>query len=85
MSGTTNSIPASYYVGSIPSVISAGGTGLAFVELFLSNNVRTPIGSILTFPTLASVQAYYGATSMEAIEAAVYRLGQTREIGRAHV
>lgn len=75
MSGTINTIPASQIVSIVPSVVSAGGSALDLIELMLTTNNRVPIGSILSFPTAASVGAYFGATSNEAAQAAVYFAG----------
>ena len=71
----TSTIPASQYVGITPSVIGPGATGIDLIELMLTTNARVPIGQVLSFPTLASVQTYFGATSTEAIEAGVYYSG----------
>jgi uncharacterized protein DUF3383 len=75
MSATISSIPASYYVNVVPGVIAAGQSGVALVDLMLTTNTRVPIGAILAFPNLAAVQAYFGATALEATEAAVYFAG----------
>ena len=72
MSGTINTIPASAIVDVVPSVLSAGGAALELIELMLTTNTRFPIGSVLSFPNLAAVQTYCGATSNEANSAAVY-------------
>lgn len=72
MSATINSIPASQIVSVVPSVVNAGGAGLDLIELMLTTSIRPPIGQVLSFPTLASVQSYFGTTSLEATEAAVY-------------
>ena len=76
MSGTQlNTIPASYFVNVVPSIIPAGSSGISMLELMLTTNTRVPIGVILSFPSLVSVQSYFGATSLEATEAAVYFAG----------
>lgn len=75
MSASINSIPASYYVDVIPGVIEAGPVGLSLNELMLTTNPRAPVGAVLSFPNLSAVQTYFGATSLEAIEAAVYFAG----------
>ncbi|MDR3534027.1 MAG: DUF3383 family protein [Rhodopila sp.] len=78
MSGTVISyIPASTIVSVVPSVINAGGTALDLIELMLTTNTRVPIGAVLSFPTLASVQSYFGPTTNEASAAAVYFAGYT--------
>jgi hypothetical protein len=75
MSGTT--IPASAIVSVIPSVLSAGGSGLVMNGLMLDGSTRTPVGQVLTFPSAAAVAAYYGATSAAAAWATVYFNGFT--------
>jgi len=77
MSATTSTIPASFYVGVTPGVITAGATGIALIDLMLTTNARVPIGAVLSFPNLAAVQTYFGATSKEAVEAGVYFAGYT--------
>lgn len=72
MSATINSIPASQIVSVVPSVVNAGGAGLDLIELMLTTNPRFPIGQVLSFPSQAAVASYAGATSLEAIETAVY-------------
>jgi len=57
------SIPASTIVSVVPSVLAAGGNPLALNGLFLSANNNLPVSSTntpISFPTLASVQAYFG-------------------------
>jgi len=81
MSATISTIPASTVVDVVPSVLNAGGSALDLIGLMLSNGIRTPIGSVLSFPTQAAVAAYYGSTSIEAQEATVYfngRIGGTK-------
>ncbi len=53
-------IPASTIVSVIPGVIQAGGNPLALNGLILSQNAALPVGAPVSFPTLASVQAYFG-------------------------
>jgi len=75
MSATINTIPASTIVDVIPSVLNAGGSALDLIGLLLASDNRTPIGSVLSFPTQLSVSNYYGPTSVESLEAAVYFSG----------
>ena len=75
MAVTPNTIPISNFVSVIPGVVTAGGTGVAMVELMLTTNTRVPIGLVLSFPSLATVQAYFGAGTNEALSAAVYFAG----------
>ncbi|MDE2472009.1 MAG: DUF3383 domain-containing protein [Bradyrhizobium sp.] len=67
-----NSIPASAIVSITPSVISGGGNALNLVGLVLTSGTRVPIGSVLSFPSSASVATYFGASSTEASVAATY-------------
>ena len=75
MSATISSIPASFYVGVIPGVISAGQSGITLIDLMLTTNPRFPIGSVMSFPSADAVSSYAGATSDEATAAGVYFKG----------
>lgn len=75
MSATISTIPAGFFVGVVPGVISAGQPGITLTDLMLTTNLRVPVGTVLSFPNLAAVQAYFGATSLEATEAGVYFKG----------
>ena len=68
-------IPASAFVTVTPSVISAGGQGLSLQGLMLSNAIRVPIGSILSFPNALSVSSYFGASSAEYNASQIYFKG----------
>ena len=70
-----STIPASTIVNVIPSVVSAGGNALDLSGLFLTSGTRVPIGQVLSFPTLSAVASYFGASSPEYAEAAVYFAG----------
>lgn len=74
MSGTL-AIPASSIVNVTPSVISAGGNALDLSGMMLTTNRRVPIGTVLSFPSQASVAQFFGASSQENILAANYFLG----------
>jgi hypothetical protein len=74
MSGTL-AIPAAAIVSVTPSVISAGGNALDLSGVILSNNPRTPIGSVLSFPSQAAVASFYGPSSQKAALATNYFLG----------
>ena len=67
-----NTVPASYFSKVNPGVLAAGGNNLDLIGLFLTNGTRVPIGSILSFPTLLTVGNYFGTTSTEYAQAAVY-------------
>ena len=75
MSATISSIPASALVNVTPSVVGTGGSALQLIELMLTTNPIVPVGSVLSFPSLSAVQAFFGATANEAAEAAVYFAG----------
>lgn len=67
-----SSIPASAIVSVVPSVITAGGTGLDLVGLILTTSAQLPTGTILSFASAADVAAYFGPVSTEAGLAATY-------------
>lgn len=69
------SIPASELVNVIPSVLAAGGTGLALNGLLLTNSALVPIGTVASFPTADAVGDFFGPTSDEYNRAAVYFRG----------
>lgn len=77
MAAVANSIPASQIVNVIPGVIGAGGSALSMSLLILTASAQVPSGTVQSFPTLASVQTYFGPNSPEAAAAAVYFLGVT--------
>jgi len=68
-------IPASNLVNIVPSVLSAGGSGLNLNGVFLTTNTRVPVGSVLSFTSSAAVASYFGASSVEAANAAIYFAG----------
>lgn len=70
-------IPASKFVQVTPGVIGAGGTGLLMIGLMLDNGTRVPLGQVLSFPSAAGINSYFGAASVQAAEAAVYFAGFT--------
>ena len=70
-----STIPANQIVDVVPSVISAGGTGLTGVGLMLSNDPRIPIGSVLSFNGTTAVEDYFGPGSYKAKEAGIYFTG----------
>jgi len=69
------SIPASDIVSIVPSVISAGGSGLTLQGLLLSSSTQIPMGTILSFPSALSGSNYFGASSTEAAAIAIYFKG----------
>ncbi len=60
-------IPANLFASVSPSVLAAGGTGIAINGLGISTSTRVPIGQVLPFATGAAVTAYFGAGSPEDI------------------
>lgn len=70
-----STIPANLIVDVVPSVLSAGGTGLNGIGLMLSNDPRIPIGAVLSFSSATAVAAYFGASSAKVNEAAIYFAG----------
>lgn len=72
-----NSIPASQLVNVVPGVLGAGGNPLSLNSVFLTEDASIPIGTVKAFATLADVQAWFGASSVEAQLAAVYFAGFT--------
>jgi hypothetical protein len=75
MSGTAFAIPARTIANVTPSVISAGGTALDLVGVFVTDNIRVPSGIVLTYPTLTDVQNYFGTTDPLTLLAGTYFLG----------
>jgi Protein of unknown function (DUF3383) len=68
-------IPASEIVAVTPSVISGGGSGLDLVGVALTPSARMPGGTLLSFPSAASVTAYFGVGSPEDLFGQTYFLG----------
>ncbi|MCC8963774.1 DUF3383 domain-containing protein [Bradyrhizobium sp. Pear76] len=59
-------IDASQLVSVTPSVLAAGGSAVDIIGLVLTSNTRAPLGQVLSFPSAAAVQSYFGPTSKEA-------------------
>lgn len=70
-----STIPASQIATVLPSVLPAGGSAIALNGLVLTTNTRVPIGTVMSFPGLASVQDFFGASDAMALGAAVYFAG----------
>ena len=70
-------IPVSQIISVTPSVLSAGGNPLALNGLILSESANLPFGPPVSFPSAATVLAYFGAGSLEAQMAATYFGGWT--------
>lgn len=67
-----NSIPANQLSNIVPGVLGAGGNPLSLNSVFLTPDPSIPVGTVQPFPTLVSVQNWFGATSPEAVLAKVY-------------
>lgn len=72
---TSPTIPASAFVSINPGVIGAGGAATTVNAVFLTNGMRVPIGSVLSFPSAAAVSTYFGPSANETAQAAVYFQG----------
>ncbi len=70
-------IPASHIVEVNPRLISSSGDNLEFNGLILSKHADIPANAVLSFSSPASVEDYFGATSVEAKLAQIYFLGYT--------
>lgn len=68
----TQAIPVSQIVTVNPSVVSAGGNALSLNAIFVDDNERTPLSSLLSFSNADDVGAYYGVTSAQKALADVY-------------
>jgi len=66
------SIPASAIVSVVPGVIGAGGTGLDLSGIILTNSYRVPVGTVMTFSSVAAVVDFFGTLSTEAVLASDY-------------
>lgn len=74
------SIPASQLVNVVPGVLGAGGSELSLNSVFLTESTAIPIDAdvgytVMSFPTLESVQDFFGPSSAEANVAAIYFAG----------
>lgn len=70
-----NSIPASRLVNITPGVVAAGGSSLDFNGLILTDDVRAPVGQVLSFGSPDLVSRYFGPQSLEYEMAQVYFAG----------
>lgn len=70
-----STIPANAIVDVTPSVLGTGGAGLDLIALLMSTAARVPIGTVQAFASADDVEDYFGASSVEAENAAVYFLG----------
>lgn len=68
-------IPAKRIVSVNPGVVNAGGAGLVFNCLFLTESALMPFGRILSFASVAAVESFFGIGSPEALAAAIYFVG----------
>ena len=74
---TIAAIPASKFVSSLPSVLSASGAELSMDSVWLDEDSSIPIGTVQGFANTAAVQAWYGPSSNQAALAAIYFAGYT--------
>ena len=72
-----STIPYSQIVNVLPGVVSAGGTALSLSGLFLTNNTRVPVGSVVSLASPSAVASYFGASSSQYTRASVYFAGYT--------
>lgn len=70
-----STIPASLFTSVNPEVLSAGGNQLQLNGLMLTTSSRVPIGSVASFASALAVSNFFGASSNEAKQAAVYFQG----------
>lgn len=68
-------IPASRVASSIPSVLSAAGSGADLIGLILSENAAIPYGAVLPFSSPQEVGSFFGLTSVEYQMAQIYFQG----------
>jgi hypothetical protein len=69
------SIPAAADVAVTPQVLSAGGSSLALIGHFLTNNSAMPAGLTFSFPSTPAVIAFFGPAAIETAMAATYFQG----------
>ena len=67
-------IPSSQLVSVTPSVLAAGGAGIATIGLVLTTNARVPLGTVPGFSSATAVEDYFGPGA-EASGSAVYFAG----------
>lgn len=77
-----SSIPADQLVSVVPGVLGAGGNPLSLNSVFLTPNDAVPIDAeigyvAMAFPSLQSVQDFFGVGTVEALMAAKYFSGFT--------
>jgi hypothetical protein len=70
-----STIPASQIVSVIPSVLTAGGSGLQGIGLMIDTNPRIPVGTVASFSSAQAVSSYFGPASTEANLASTYFSG----------
>jgi Protein of unknown function (DUF3383) len=67
-----SSIPMSQLIGSVPSVLGAGGNPLSPNGVLLTTDSSIPIGSAQSFISAEAVDDWFGANAPEAVLANVY-------------
>lgn len=68
----TATIPASYLVNSVPSVLSAGGTAQSLNAVFITSDPSIPIGAVQPFASAANVSSWFGPNAPETALANIY-------------
>ncbi len=78
-----STIPFNTVANIVPGVISAGGNALDLNAVVLSQSIYAPQQEVLGFTTAASVAAYFGQTSPEAVIGAGYFQGPDNALATA--
>lgn len=58
-------IPVAEVVRLTPGVLPAGGSAVTLITLILTTNTRVPIGTVAPFSSQATIDDYFGGTSLE--------------------
>jgi hypothetical protein len=74
---TIAAIPASKFVSSLPSVLSASGAPLSMNSVWLETDTAIPIGTVQGFANQPAVAAFFGPSSLHASLASIYFAGFT--------
>jgi Protein of unknown function (DUF3383) len=74
---TINSIPMSQIIGTLPSVLGAGGNELSLNGVLLTTDTSIPIGVAVPFSSSTNVDNWFGVNAPEAILAGNYFEGFT--------
>ena len=74
---TIAAIPASKFVSSLPSVLSASGAALSMNSVWLETDTSIPIGTVQGFANQPAVASWFGPSSLHASLASIYFAGFT--------